>query len=221
MTRGGRAGKADRSERRCIVTGESRPVSELVRFVVGPDDAIVPDVAGRLPGRGIWVSADRAALEKAVRTNAFSRAARRRVVVPEGLVEQLERQLVDRLVGLVSLARKGGGAVAGYEKTLALLRSGRAGALIQASDGSPAQKARLQPPGGEERRIECLTANELGLAFGRENVIHAALVSGGLAERVVQEAPRLATLRARRDQASRHQEDAPAPGRPHAGTGDR
>ncbi len=221
MSRGGREKKAEASERRCIVSGESRPVSELVRFVVAPEGMVVPDVAGRLPGRGIWVTAERGTLEKAVRTNAFARAARRQVKLPEGLVDLVERLLVERLVGLVSLARKGGGAVAGYEKTLALLGSGRAGALLQASDGSPAQKARLRPPGGEERRIECLTANELGLAFGRENVIHAALVSGGLAERVVQEAPRLAALRARRDQASRHQEDAPAPRRPHAGTGDR
>lgn len=212
MSRGGQKTKSGTAERRCVVTGETRPKSGLVRFVVGPDGAIVPDVAGRLPGRGIWVSADRAVLEKAVRSGAFSRAARAKVEVPEGLIDQLEHLLVERLIGLVSLARKGGGAVAGYEKTLALLRSGKAGALLQASDGSPAQKEKLRPPGGEDRRVECLTSDELGLAFGRENVIHAALVSGGLAERVVQEAPRLAAIRAERDHASRHDEDAPAQG---------
>ena len=195
MTRGGRKVERDGPERRCIVSGASRPAAGLIRFVVGPDGTVVPDLAGRLPGRGIWVSADRAALERAVARRLFSRAARAQVVVPDGLVALIEAQLAQRLVEMVSLARKGGAAVCGYEKVRAALVKGEAAVLVQARDGSERGRARLRPPEGEGRLITSLGAAELGLAFGRDRVIHAALAAGGLASRVVDEARRLAGVR--------------------------
>ena len=94
MTRGGRQKDRDAApERRCIVTGEVKPAAELIRFVVGPDGVIVPDLLGKLPGRGIWVTANRAALDKAVAKNLFARAARQPVTVPEGLVDHIEAAL--------------------------------------------------------------------------------------------------------------------------------
>ncbi|RMD89120.1 MAG: RNA-binding protein [Alphaproteobacteria bacterium] len=207
MTRGGRSRQRAEPERRCIVTGRSGPVSGLVRFVIDPEGRVVFDPAGRLPGRGIWVSADRAAIETAVAKRLFARAARRPVVVPEDLADRVETGLVRRVIDAISLARKAGQAVAGLEKTKDWLASGRAAVLVQARDGSAREKARLRPPGGElagesagetlggSGRVEILDAAELGLAFGRERVIHCALAAGGLSKRVVEEAARLAGLR--------------------------
>ena len=206
MTRGGRHKERDGPERRCIVHGDSRPAEGLVRFVVGPGAQVVPDVAGRLPGRGIWISAERAALQRAVDRKLFARAARAQVDVPEGLVDLVEAQLARRLVDLVSLARKGGSAVCGYEKVRAALLKGEAAVLLQARDGSERGRAKLRPPEGEGRLVTALDAAELGLAFGRDRVIHAALAAGGLASRVVDEARRLAGVRGQ-DGAERTGED--------------
>lgn len=195
MTRASKAkDRSDGPERRCIATGETQPATGLIRFVISPDNEVVPDLAEKLPGRGIWVSADRAALEKAVAKNLFARAARQAVKVPEGLVDMIEAQLAARVVNLISLARKGGQAVAGYEKVKDSLSRGDARVLIQASDGSARGKTKLSTP---ERGdwIGWLTAAELGRAFGRQTVIHMALGDGGLPRRVVDEAAKLKGLR--------------------------
>ena len=196
MARGGR--DKDRTggpERRCIALGEVRPKSALIRFVAAPDGQIVPDRLEKLPGRGIWVSSDRAALQKAVAKRLFARAARQPVTVPETLVEDVERALTGRVIDTVSMARKAGQAVAGYEKVRSWLASGEAAVLLQAADGSERGKAKLRPPPGNGGFIGVLTASELGLAFGRERVIHGALAAGGLAKRVVEDAARLTALR--------------------------
>ncbi|PZO65292.1 MAG: RNA-binding protein [Paracoccus denitrificans] len=195
MTRGGQTKDRETPERRCIVTGETAPKAGLIRFVAGPDGMVVPDLSEKLPGRGFWVSADREALEKAAAKGLFSRGAKTHVKAPEDLVSGIEVALARRVVDLISLTRKAGGAVAGFEKVKDWLAGGRAKVLFQASDGSERGKGKLwTPPGG--RWFGCLTANELGLAFGREHVIHSALAAGGLTEKVVREANRLNGLRA-------------------------
>lgn len=199
MTRGGQPkDRAEGPERRCIATGEVSPKHGLIRFVVGPDGTLVPDLLGKLPGRGIWVAADRKALEKAVTKNLFSRAAKQPVTVPDGLVDRIEAMLTDRVVHLISLARKAGEAVAGFEKVKDWLAKDQVEVLIQASDGSERGKTKLKPP-PDGSFIGCLTAGELGLAFGRENVIHGALAGGGLTTRVVEEAAKLSGLREKSD----------------------
>lgn len=196
MTRGGRDKSRDEPERKCIVSGETGPKAGLVRFVVGPEGEVVPDIAGRLPGRGIYVAASRALVEKAAKKGLFSRAARAPVKAPADLAETVEALLARRVVELLSLARKAGDAVTGYEKVKDWLVSGRGRVLIQAEDGSERGKSKLRPPEGENRLISWLSAREIGLAFGRERAIHAALAAGGLSERVVEEAARLAGFRA-------------------------
>ncbi len=195
MTRGGsKKNRDDGPERRCIVTGESQPKSGLIRFVVGPDNMIVPDVLGKLPGRGIYVVADHAALQVASK-GQFSRAAKTSVTVPEGLAQEVERQLARRVVDLIALARKAGLAVCGFEKVKGWLSGGeRVRVLMQASDGSERGKTKLWTPEGA-RYYGCLTAAELGLAFGRQSVIHGALATGRLSDRVVEEAAKLKGLR--------------------------
>ncbi|MEF3046007.1 RNA-binding protein [Pseudotabrizicola sp. L79] len=195
MTRGGRDKLREDPERKCIVSGESQPKAGLIRFVIGPDQMVVPDLLGKLPGRGIYVSATTAALDRAVKKNLFSRAARQPVTAPEGLSALVEDLLVRRVVDLLSMARKAGSAVCGFEKVKDWLVKGQAKVLIQANDGSERGREKLRPPNGEESLISCLSAGELGLAFGRERAIHAALAAGGLSNRVVEEAARLAGLR--------------------------
>lgn len=195
MTRGGQAKKhSDSTERKCIVTGEVAPKAGLVRFVVGPEGTVVPDVAEKLPGRGMWVTADRAAIEKAAKKGLFSRAAKTRVSAPDDLGAQTEAMVARRLINMISLARKAGDAVAGFEKVKDWLVKDYAEVLIQASDGSGRGKSKLSTPEGG-KFIGWLTADELGMAFGRQNVIHVALAAGGFAPRVVDEAARLKGLR--------------------------
>ncbi|MBU3260488.1 RNA-binding protein [Roseovarius sp. PS-C2] len=195
MGRGGQPkDRQDGPERKCIATGEVHPRHGLIRFVVAPDGQIAPDIAGKLPGRGIWVLSDRAALEKAVKKGLFARAARQAVIVPDDFVSLVEGQLVARIVNLISLARKGGGAVTGYEKVKDWLSREEATVLIQASDGSERGKSKLSTPQGGTF-IGWLTAEELGRAFGRQTTVHAALGAGGLSQRVVDEAARLKGLR--------------------------
>ncbi|MEC9103690.1 MAG: RNA-binding protein [Pseudomonadota bacterium] len=196
MSRGGQAkDRSDGPERKCIATGEAQPKHGMIRFVVGPDNMIVPDLMEKLPGRGIWVSSDRTALDTAVARKLFARAAKQPVTLPEDLTGLVETALVTRVTSLLAMARKSGDAVAGYEKVKDWLSKDYADVLIQASDGSERGKNKLSTP-YEGSFIGWLTSNELGLAFGRETVIHAALGTGGLSKRVVEEAARLRGLRA-------------------------
>jgi predicted RNA-binding protein YlxR (DUF448 family) len=193
MTRGGQDKDKDEPERRCIVTGDVQPKAGLIRFVLSPDGVVVPDLAAKLPGRGMWVTADRGVLAKAAK-GVFARAAKAPATVPPDLVDAVETALARRVVDLISLTRKGGYAVAGFEKVKDWLSAGRARVLLQASDGSDRGKGKLWTPEGG-RWFGCLTANELGQAFGRDYVIHAALAAGGLSARVVEEAAKLNGLR--------------------------
>lgn len=195
MGRGGRTkDREDGPERKCIATGEVHPKYGLIRFVVGPDATVYPDIMGKLPGRGIYVSADRGAFAKASKKGAFARAAKAQVKVPESLADDVEAQIARRVVDLISLARKSGEAIAGYEKVKDWLVKEEAEVLIQAVDGSGRGKSKLSTP-HYGSYIGWLTAEELGAAFGRQTVIHCALAGGGLTKRVVEEAQRLKGLR--------------------------
>lgn len=195
MGRGGASKeRGNGPERRCIASGETQPKTGLIRFVAGPDGQLVPDIAEKLPGRGTYVAANRAALEKAVQKKLFARGLKMPVTMPDNMVDEVERQLARRVTDLLSLARKSGRAVAGYEKVKDWLAREEAETLLQASDGSERGKTKLSTP-YRGHYIGWLTADELGMAFGRECVIHAALASGGLGQRVVEEAQRLKGLR--------------------------
>ena len=194
MTRGGREKETEIAERRCLVTGEVQPKAGLIRFVLGPEGMVAPDLAEKLPGRGFWLTADRAIIERAVAKGLFSRGAKAPAKPPEGLVDLLEAGLARRVVDLVSLGRKSGRAVAGFEKVKDWLAAGKVKVLLQASNGSERGKGKLWTPEGA-RWFGCLTASELGLAFGRDHVIHSALSRGGIADKVIRDAGRLNGLR--------------------------
>ncbi|MBS0280056.1 MAG: RNA-binding protein [Proteobacteria bacterium] len=187
-------------ERRCIVSGEVMPDSQLVRFVAAPDGQVVPDVAAKLPGRGLWVSATRKAVTLAVEKKLFARAAKANVTAAADLAERTEKALVTRMLGDLGIARRSGALVLGFDNVLRALDSARPPAvLIEAIDGSGDGKRKLynaaHARGMKPQVLECLTSAELGLALGRENVIHAAVQPGGLAERLIFDAERLQGFR--------------------------
>jgi predicted RNA-binding protein YlxR (DUF448 family) len=183
------------AERRCIVTRESKPKSELLRFVVAPDGAVVPDMLGALPGRGIWVSADRASVEAAVAKRLFSRAAQRQVTVDPALADRIEAQLLRRCLDLIGLARRGGGAVSGFEKVRAFLAKSPVGVLLAASDGADDGREKMERLAHGAPIVSALNRQELGRAFGREQVVHAVVASGKIADQLRAAARRLSGFR--------------------------
>jgi predicted RNA-binding protein YlxR (DUF448 family) len=180
--------------RKCIASGATKEKRGLVRFVVGPDDTIFADILEKLPGKGIWVSCEQDALTMAIDKGLFSRAARKAVKVHDTLLSDIEHMISNRFVGLLSLARKSGHSVAGYEKVKDWLSKDVAEVLVQSSDGSERGKSKLSTP-KDGSFIGWLSSQELGAAFGRQTVIHCALASGGITKRVVHEAQRLKGLR--------------------------
>jgi predicted RNA-binding protein YlxR (DUF448 family) len=191
-------------ERRCIVTGDHLPEARLYRFVASPEGKVVPDVDAKLPGRGFWVRADKKAIAQAVGKGLFSRAAKAPLVADAGLPELAENRLVERMLALIGLARRSGELILGFDQVDEALRgTGKhrspPALIVEASDASPDGTRKLQ--GAALKRgifpfvIGAFTSDELSLALGRPNVVHAALKSGRLAERLIFEAGRLEGFR--------------------------
>jgi predicted RNA-binding protein YlxR (DUF448 family) len=181
--------------RRCIVTRESKPISALLRFVQAPDGAIVPDIQGVLPGRGLWVTADRASVETAAAKGLFARAAGCSVRTDPRLADVVEAQLLRRCLDLIGLSRRGGGAVSGFEKVRAFLAKAQAGLLLAAADGADDGREKIERLGRSIPIISALDRHELGRAFGREQVVHAAVAPGGIADQLEAAARRLSGFR--------------------------
>lgn len=178
--------------RRCIVTRERGERGRMLRFVVGPDRQIVPDLQAKLPGRGIWLSARRDVLETARSRNAFARAARAPVVVPPQLTQLVEDLLTRRVTELLGLARRAGQANYGFERAREWLACGRAGLVIQASDGSRDERSRFLSGRRDVPVATPLPAASLGTVFGRDHVVHIVVAPGRLAEALQLETDRLA-----------------------------
>jgi predicted RNA-binding protein YlxR (DUF448 family)/ribosomal protein L30E len=194
-------------ERRDIVSGEIMPDSRLIRFVADPDGNVVPDAAAKLPGRGLWVEASRDAVNKAVERKLFSRAAKAQVTAGADLALRAEKALVNRMLGDLGIARRSGALVLGFDNVLRTLEGPKPPkVLIEAYDGAADGKRKLYAAAHRLELkcvvIECLTSAELGLALGRENVIHAAVQPGGLAERLTFDAERLSGFRLRTERDS-------------------
>ncbi len=189
-TTDGSATEAESTHRRCIASGVSRPMAEMVRFVVGPDDCIVPDVDGRLPGRGLWLSAVRDMIETAASKRLFAKAARGTVTVPANLADTVADLLRRRCLNHLGLARRAGLVAAGAEKVRAQIASGRTGALLEAADGSLQERQKLTSLAPGVPVIDTFTTHELGAALGRESVVHVALMKGALTARIRDDAAR-------------------------------
>ena len=182
---GGTADGSGLPERRCIVTRQGLEKDRLIRFVLGPENAVVPDLAENLPGRGYWVTASRKVLAEAVKKNAFAKAmqapARPEADLPDRVAALIDRQVID----LLGLARRSGGLVTGFEKVDVALRTGKAVLLIEAKDAGADGRAKLARhtlPGVEIWAP--LTAEQLGRAIGRDHAVHVAVGPGGIATRL-------------------------------------
>jgi len=183
-------------ERRDIVSGEVMDEARLIRFVAGPDGTVVPDLARKLPGRGLWVAADRASVATAAKKGLFARAAKAQLKASAELPDQVESLLKSRLLSGLGLAKRAGDLTSGFEKVSSTISSGKAAWLIEASDGAADGRGKLlrlarhqSPPPGV---FGLFAAAELGLALGGENVIHTAFLAGRAAERWAQDVRRLA-----------------------------
>ena len=182
--------------RRCVVTRERGERERMIRFVVGPDRQIVPDLTATLPGRGIWLSARGDVIETARKRGAFARAARGQVTVTEDLLAVLDAGLVRRIGELLGLARRAGQAVAGFQKAREWLAAGRIRLVVQAMDGSAAECQRfLSGAPADLAVVTPLDAVALGTVFGRDQAVHVVVAPGNLAARLRLECERLAGLR--------------------------
>ncbi|HEV7959728.1 MAG TPA: RNA-binding protein [Rhizomicrobium sp.] len=202
-----RGSRADARERRDIVSGTVMPENRLLRFVADPDGQVVPDVAAKLPGRGLWVEASKVAIAKAVEKKLFSRAAKAPVTADADLASRAEKALVARMLGDLGIARRAGNLVLGFDNVLRQLEGAKPPKLlIEAFDGASDGKRKLYAASHRLALdcvvIETMTSAELGLALGRENVIHAAVQPGGLADRLIFDAERLSGFRGRSERDS-------------------
>jgi predicted RNA-binding protein YlxR (DUF448 family) len=189
--------------RLCAVSRVRKPPEELIRFAVGPDGAIVPDLARRLPGRGVWVDATREAVAAAVRQKAFARSLKSPVTVPADLPAMVERLMARRLCEALSIANKAGLTVAGFTRVQELIAQQGAVVLIHAADAAQDGVGKLdrqfkglcRSDGPPAVIVRELATAEMSLAMGRPTVVHAAAAEGGATRRLIEEARRLGRYR--------------------------
>jgi len=187
-------------ERQDLVSRQVLDESRLIRFVAGPDGAVYPDLARKLPGRGLWVAADRASVDAAVKKNMFARAAKAPLKPASDLSDMVERLLVKRCLDQLGLARREGVLISGFEKSATSIRSGKAAWMIEASDGSADGRNKLiamaRHVSPAPKICGAFNGDELSLALGLENAIHGVLLKGGRAKSWTQDVERLAGFRA-------------------------
>lgn len=179
--------------RRCVATGALGAPSEMVRFVTGPDGAVCPDLAAQLPGRGMWLTASADALSSALRKKAFQRAAGAAVRTPDDLAETVIHGLRQRCLDAVSLARRAGHIISGYDRVAeALAREGARWTLvIEAADAAANAQGKMRGPAGARPVLRFADGAALGRVLGRERCVHAAVAEGGLAARLLADVRRL------------------------------
>jgi len=181
--------------RRCVVTGKKYDQNELLKFTLNPKGGVVLDINRKLPGRGMWVYPERSALVKAANGNHFSRAARRNVEISADFLYTIDRKLVDYLTGILSLGRKSGVVVAGFEKVRLGISENTITVLVQASDGSDRQGRKLIPRDVSCQCYRCLSSTELGEPFGKESVVYVGVKDGPMAHGIAIAAQKLERMR--------------------------
>jgi uncharacterized protein len=199
----GAAKAASGMERHCALSRTLKPVDEMIRFVAGPDDGIVPDIKRKLPGRGIWITATRDALDDAIKRNVFARAFKRNVRAAPDLTAVTERLMERAALDALSIAGKAGQVVGGFAKVEAAIGGDNMLALIHASDAASDGKRKLDTAwqrknDGKSREIATITTfsgAQLDLALSRPNVVHAALLAGPVSETFLARVRRLERFR--------------------------
>jgi predicted RNA-binding protein YlxR (DUF448 family) len=190
-------------ERMCIVTRQSGDATTLIRFVAGPDGTVVPDIKGNLPGRGCWVTATADRVAEAQRKQLFARALKMPVKADAELAEALDQLLARNLLGQFGLARKAGAVALGAAKVESVVRAGNAAFVLHALEAQPdgvrkidqARRATIALGGPVTLAFKLYSEPELSLAFGGANVIHAAVLAGGIGKKCLEKALQLASYR--------------------------
>ncbi len=187
-------------DRRCIVTGEEPGEEKLVRFALAPDGVVVPDAGAKLPGRGAWVCAQRALVDQAVKRNAFSRAFKEAAKAPSDLADQVEAALARRCLDMLGLGKRAGALTLGFDKVEASIRDRPPFGLIEAADGAADGREKLSRLAfglwnQAAPVVGCFTAEELGMALGRDRVVHAAWLQERMARLWAAETGRLSGFR--------------------------
>jgi len=191
------------AERTCALTRAQKPVDEMVRFVVGPDGAAVPDIKRKLPGRGLWITGTRSALREALQRKVFARGFRKEVRVAADLVESTERLLARAALDALAMANKAGLVLTGFSRIEAALGRERLVALLHGADAAADGKRKIEAAMRRHNRvetgppviIEAFTSGQLDLALGRLNVVHAALLAGSASETFLARALRFERFR--------------------------
>jgi predicted RNA-binding protein YlxR (DUF448 family) len=194
-----RGPRSSGAERFCAASRTVKPIDEMIRFVVGPDGEVVPDLKRKLPGRGVWVTATRAALADALRRKVFARGFKREVRVAADFVDATERLLVRSALDALAIAGKAGRVLTGFVKVETALARENIVALIHAADAAPEGVRKIESAwrrrfGADAEKILVITtftSEQLGLALGRANVIHAALLAGPASEALIERVMRL------------------------------
>ncbi len=191
-------------ERRCLASGETRDPAHMVRFVLDPDGVVTPDIQGKLPGRGVWVSSDRKSLEKVVALKSFARGFKGKAKVEGDLVNLTERLLARRILGLITMARKAGVMAMGFDQVQSMAREAAIAFRIEASDGSKDGRSKIRTLAKAMNReqdlpdpivLGCFTAAQIGQALARESIVHAAIKPSKLAKTMKLDVARLSGFR--------------------------
>jgi predicted RNA-binding protein YlxR (DUF448 family) len=194
-------GEAEMAERTCIVTREVKDPVELIRFARAPSGVVVPDLRGKLPGRGVWVTCAASKVAEAARRRLFARGFRADCQVAPDLAEQTLALLRQDALACLSLANKAGLVSAGFERVAGEIRKGRIAVLVEAADGAADGRrklcGKLEEGGTSPEMIDVFESAELGLALGQSHVIHAAIAEGGLARKFLAAARRFSAYRER------------------------
>lgn len=176
--------------RKCLVSGEHLPKADLIRFVVGPEDTVVFDATGKLPGRGLWLKAEQDMIQVAASKRLFSRAARQNVTVPDGLVTLVAAGLKRRCLDRLGLARRAGLVAVGFEKVRAQMSAGLSALVLEAADGAAGGRRKVTGLAPDVPVIDAFTGEELGQALGRDHAVHVSLTADPLTESLAREAKR-------------------------------
>lgn len=172
----------------CAVTGETLPTEQMIRFAISPDNIIVADLTQKLPGIFLWVKADRAVLKKAIWRNSFAGSTRQAVTIPDNLLESIEIGLFKHAMQTLSMAKRAGELRFGFTKVDEVLRSPVAGVYVVAKDAKENGREKLERLAIVHNLpvIDCWTSAELSSAIGEENIIHIALATGGLMQKLLE-----------------------------------
>ena len=192
-------------ERRCLASGETRDPIHMVRYVLDPDGVVTPDIQGKLPGRGVWVSSDRGSLEKVITQKSFARGFKGQVKIEGDLVDLTDRLLERRVLGLITMARKASVIALGFDQVQSMAREAAIAIRIEASDGSKDGRSKTRTLAKAMNReqglpdpvvLGCFTADQIGQALGREAIVHAAVRPCKLAKAMEVDMARMSGFRA-------------------------